>query len=138
MQASSGWVRTDRWILIGLVVAAVMLAAAVMPRAAAAQGVTVEGPFFDLAGQTIDGTESYDVTVCYDGGVAHVGLEEVGVGYVWEFFIPPLLRAQSSSSCNGWSWYVDTTLLSEGTHTFRGAVNQADEVSDTFTVTIDR
>jgi len=50
-------------------------------------------------------------------------------------FIPPsLLRG---SSCDI-SHYVDTSLLSEGAHTFRGAINQSDEVSDEFTVTIDR
>jgi hypothetical protein len=131
MQASSSWTARG---FFGLVLVVLSLA---VPQVAKAD-VTVEGPFYDLAGTTIDGTETYDVTVC--GGEsfwAHIGLEEVGVDYVWQFYIPPF-AARGTTCANGLTYYVDTTELSEGAHTFRGAINQADEVSDEFTVTIDR
>lgn len=132
MQVSSRW--TARGVL-GVAAAALALA---VPQVASAD-VTVEGPFADLAGTTIDGTETYDVRVC--GGEsfwAHIALEEVDVGYTWEFFIPPFAARGSTECPNGLTWYVDTTELSEGAHTFRGSINQNEEVSDTFTVTIDR
>lgn len=121
-----------------LAVAGAVLATAVAAPAVAQADVIVEGPFRDLAGQTIAGDEVYDVTICFADDVAHVGLEEVGGDYIWQYFIPPSLLAARSTICDGWSSEVDTTEMSEGTHTFRGSFNYGVEVSDTWTVTIDR
>ncbi|MDA0184999.1 hypothetical protein OJ997_32140 [Solirubrobacter phytolaccae] len=125
----------SRWTARGLFGTALVALSLVVPQVASAD-VTVEGPFYDLAGTTIDGTETYEVTVCPGAFWAHIGFEEVGVDYIWQFFIPPF-AARGTGCDGGITEYVDTTLLSEGPHTFRGEINYED-YSDEFTVTIDR
>ena len=154
MGGVAGGLRRRLGVNLGVVCVAAGLAGglAAAPVATADVWTEPEGAWFDLGGKYIKGDQSYGIVVCYyaDGqeAVRTVALDEVGVGYVFEEnVLSRAFRREARSrsrafSCGGVAAAINSSLLSEGAHTYRslawGTLGGPESASDSWTVSIDR